>query len=132
MRKYPCLTLSCAVLLLSLLLAAPCLAECNMTSASLDAALAKCDGGNLDCYVGVAVAYPGCSGNIAWYYMILYAPDDPEVVVNRFTYQLPFEYGDELAFVITEAHRVNQREQKAGDRTSANEYPYGQGAPYGQ
>ena len=99
-----------------------------MTSEQLDAAVASCGGDDLDCYVSLAKSNTPCAANIAWYYMIMYAPDNPDTVLNSFLNALPYSNSltEALRTSVSAAYRANQNEQKAGSRTSANEYPYGQ------
>ena len=123
---YPSLWLCCALLFLPFMIAAPSMAQCEMTSVQLDAAAASCTAGDLDCFVSLAKSNASCAANIAWMYMILYAPDNPEAVLNAFLAELPGDYADGLNAAIGAAYRANQAEKTAGSRTSANEYPYGQ------
>ena len=125
-RKHPSLWLFCTLFFLPFMIASPSMAQCTMTSAQLDAAAATCAAGDLDCFVSLAKNNMDCAANIAWYYMILNAPDNPEAVLNSFLSSLPGSYADILTASISAAHRANQNEQKAGSTTSANEYPYGQ------
>jgi len=126
--KNPFLWLCCTLLFIPFLIASPSNAQCTMTSGQLDAAVASCSANDLDCFVSVAKSNLSCAANIAWYYMIMYAPDDPTAVLNSFLNALPDSYSltEGLTASIDAAHRANQSEQKAGSTTSANEYPYGQ------
>jgi hypothetical protein len=109
------------------MIASPSIAQCNMTSAQLDAAMASCNAGDLDCFVSAAKNNVECAANIAWMYMIMYAPDNPDAVLNAFlSGWLPGGYIDEVTNSISAAHRANQAAQNAGSGTSENEYPYGQ------
>jgi hypothetical protein len=123
--KHPSLWLCCALLFLPLMIASPSMAQCEMTSVQLDAAAASCTGGDLDCFVSLAKSNVDCAANIAWMYMILYAPENPDAVLNAFMSGLPGDYTAALTAAINAAYQANQNEQNAGSRTSANEYPYG-------
>lgn len=125
-QKYPALWLCCTLVFLSLMAASPAMAQCTMTSAQIDAAVGSCAGGDLDCFVSLAKSNLSCAANIAWYFMIMYAPDNPDAVLNSFLSELPASYTDALSAAVGAAYRANQGEQKAGSTTSANEYPYGQ------
>ena len=124
--KHPFLWLCCTLLFLPFLVAGPSHAQCTMTSGQLDAAVASCGEDDLDCFVSLAKSNLSCAANIAWYYMIMYAPDNPDAVLNRFLSELPDASFDDVTASIGAAYQANQNEQKAGSRTSANEYPYGQ------
>jgi len=128
LKKYPSIGLFCMLLFFPFMVAGPSLAECNMTSANLDAAVTSCNAGELDCFVSLAKSNISCAANIAWYFMIVYAPDNPDAVLNRFLNALPYSYAltEGLNTSIGAAHRANQNEQKTGSTTAANEYPYGQ------
>ena len=78
----PVMWLCCTLLFLPFLVAGPSNAQCTMTSGQLDAELASCGAGDLDCFVSKAKSNVSCAANIAWYYMIVYAPEDPTVVVH--------------------------------------------------
>jgi len=114
----------CALLFLPFMTAGPTMAQCNMTSVALDAAVASCAAGDLDCFVALAKSNVSCAANIAWMYVILYAPDNPDAVLNAFLAGLPSAYADDLSASIGAAYRANQAEQNAGSTTSTNEYPY--------
>ena len=140
LTKIPVLWLCCTLFFLPFLVAGPSSAQCNMVSAQIDAAAASCDTGDLDCFVSLAKNNVSCAANFAWYYMIVYAPDDPTVVQERFEAALPYSFSlsKDLGTAIDLAYRANRGEQQAGSKTSANEYPSGQGSrsadeqPYGQ
>jgi hypothetical protein len=132
MKRHSFLWMVCILMCLSFMIASQSMAQCSMTSAGLDAAMQSCGAGDLDCFVALAGSNPSCAGNIAWFYMLLNNPDNPEMVLNRFSATVPSAYTDELTASINEAYRVNQVEQKAGSSTSDNEYPFGQGNPYGK
>ena len=114
------------LLVLPFIMTSPSYAQCTMTSGQLDAALASCSEvegeGVLDCFVSLAKSNPPCAANIAWYYMILYAPENPSAAMNRFEAYL----SEDLRKSIITAYQANRYEQNAGSMTSANEYPYGQ------
>ena len=114
------------LLLIPLLTAGTVNAVCTMTAEEIDAAAATCSGGDLDCFVALAKNRPDCAANIAWFYMITYAPENPEAVLNSFSSGLPSSYSDELSAAVDAAYQTNQNQQNAGALTSANEYPYGQ------
>jgi hypothetical protein len=124
--KNPFMWLWCMLLFLPFLVASPSNAQCNMTSGQLDAVMASCGASDLDCFVKKAKNNVSCAANIAWYYMIMYAPDDPDAVLNSFLSELPDSSSDGLTASIDWAYQANQNEQQAGSTTSANEYPYGQ------
>lgn len=140
LTKIPMWWLCCTLLFLPFLVAGPSSAQCNMTSGQLDAELASC--GDLDCFVDKAKGNVSCAANFAWYYMIMYAPEDqsPTVVHDRFLAALPYSFSlsEDLGKAINTAYQANRNQQQAGSRTSANEYPSGQGSrsgdeqPYGQ
>ena len=140
LTKIPVMWLCCTLLFLPFLVAGPSNAQCTMTSGQLDAELASCGAGDLDCFVSKAKSNVSCAANIAWYYMIVYAPEDPTVVRDRFRAALPYSLSlsEDLRVSISAAYRANRNEQQAGSKTSANEYPYGQGSrsadeqPYGK
>ncbi len=117
------------LLFLPFLVAGPSSAQCTMVSGQLDAAVASC-GADLDCFVSLAKSNVSCAANIAWYYMIMYAPEDPTPVLDSFLNALPYSsaLSDDLSVAINAAYQANRNEQKAGSTTSANEYPYGQGS----
>ncbi len=115
-----------AMLLVPFLAVGTVYAQCTMTASEIDAAAATCPGGDLECFVSLASGNPSCAANIAWFYMITYAPDNPELVLNRFLTGLPSSYGDALTNAVNTAYQNNQNQQNAGSLTSANEYPYGQ------
>ena len=54
------------------------------------------------------------------------------MVFDRFSAKVSSDYTDELNASIYGAYGVNQAQQKAGSSTSDNEYPFGQGNPYGK
>ena len=116
----------CGLLLLSFIMAGHSHAQCTMTSGQLDAAVASCKTGDLDCFVSLAKNNVSCAANIAWYYMIVYAPEDPTPVLDSFLYGLPYasDLSDDISAAINAAFQANQNQQKAGSLTSANEYPY--------
>ena len=125
-QKYTGLWLCCTLVFLSFMAASPAMAQCTMTSAQIDAAVGSCAAGDLDCFVSLAKSNVSCAANIAWYYMIMYAPDDPDAVLNRFlSCTSVLFFSDALSAAIGAAYQANQNEQKAGSTTSANEYPYG-------
>ena len=138
LTKIPVKWLCCTLLFLPFLVAGPSHAQCTMTSGQIDAAVASCGGGDLDCFVSLAKANVSCAANFAWYYMIVYAPDNPETVKNSFLAELPNASSDDVTAWIYMAYEANENQQNAGSRTSANEYPSGQGSrsgdeqPYGQ
>ena len=130
--------LCCTLLFLPFLMASPSSAQCTMTSGQIDAAVASCGTGNLDCFVALAKTNVACAANFAWYYMIVYAPDNPDDVKKSFLAELPGTSSDDVTASIYAAYEANENQQNAGSRTSANEYPSGQGSrsadekPYGQ
>jgi len=126
LKRQPSLWICCTLLVLPFIMTSPSYAQCTMTSGQLDAAVSLCGEGDLDCFVSLAKGNPACAANIAWYYMILYAPKDPSAVQNSFQAALPDSLTEELRDSIFMADQANKNEQKAGSRTSANEYPYGQ------
>lgn len=130
LKRQPSLWICCTLLVLPFIMTSLSYAQCTMTSGQLDAALASCgeiEGeGVLDCFVSLAKENTPCAGNIAWYYMILYAPENPSAVVNRFEAALPGSFSADLRKSIITAYQANRYEQKAGSMTSENEYPYGQ------
>ena len=144
LKRQPSLWICCTLLVLPFIMTSPSYAQCTMTSGQLDAALASCGEGEgegvLDCFVSLAKGNAPCAANIAWYYMIVYAPEDPTVVRDRFRAALPYSLSlsEDLRVSISAAYRANRNEQQAGSKTSANEYPYGQGSrsadeqPYGK
>lgn len=117
----------CCMLFLTFIMAGNSHAQCTMTSAQLDAAVSSC-GAELDCFVSLAKSNLSCAPNIAWYYMIMYAPEDPTPVLDSFLNALPYSSSltDDLSVAINAAYQANRNEQEAGSKTSANEYPYGQ------
>lgn len=125
-------TLGCCLMLLLLVATGPCFAQCDITAANLDAAMSACEGNDPGCYAEIAGKIPDCSGNILWHYMMLFSPDDPTQILQLFNTQVPFEYAELLATVAEEAAQVIQTQENAGSRTDVNEYPFGQGIPYGQ
>ena len=126
LKRQPSLWICCMLLVLPFIMTSPSYAQCTMTSGQLDAALASCSEvegeGVLDCFVSLAKRNSPCAANIAWYYMILYAPENPSAAMNRFEAYL----SEDLRNSIITAYQANRYEQKAGSMTSANEYPYGQ------
>ena len=128
LTKHPFMWLWCVLLFLPFLVASPSNAQCNMTSGQLDAVMASCGADDLDCFVSLAKNNLSCAANIAWYYMIMYAPDDPETVKFEFLNKLPYSnaLSESLTAAIGLAYRANQNQEKAGSTASANEYPYGQ------
>jgi len=126
LKNHQFLGLFCLLLFLPFMVAGPSFAECNMTSADLDAEVASCNAGDLECFVSLAKSNISCAANIAWYFMIVYAPDNPDAVLNSFLAELPDSFSDVLTTAIGAAHQSNQNEEKAGSTTAANEYPYGQ------
>ena len=60
--------------------------------------------------------------------MIVYTPDNPDDVKNIFLAELPDAVSDEGTASIYAAYQTNKDEQNAGSKTSANEYPSGQGS----
>lgn len=142
LTKIPVMWLCCTLFFLPFLVAGPSSAQCNMVSAQIDDVAASCGAGDLDCFVSLAKKNASCAANFAWYYMIMYAPEDqdPTLVLDRFLAAVPYSssLSDDLSTAINAAYRVNRKERQAGSRTSANEYPYGQGSrsadeqPYGK
>lgn len=140
--KISVMWLCCALLLLPFLVAGPASAQCTMVSAQIDAAVASCGAGKLNCFVELAKNNVSCAANFAWYYMIIYAPKDqnPADIHDRFLAALPYSssLSDDLYTAIFAAYQTNRNEQQAGSRTSVNEYPAGQGSrsddekPYGK
>ena len=126
LKRQPSLWICCMLLVLPFIMTSPSYAQCTMTSGQLDAAVASCGAGDLDCFVSLAKGNTPCAANIAWYYMILYAPENPSAVVNRFEAALPGSLSEDLRKSIITAYQANRYEQNAGSMTSANEYPYGQ------
>ncbi len=90
--------------------------------------MASCSAGDLDCFVALAKANVSCAANFAWYYMIVYAPKNPDDVKNIFLAELPDSSSGDVTASIYAAYQANANEQNAGSKTSANEYPYGQGS----
>lgn len=136
LKRQPSLWICCTLLVLPFIMTSPSYAQCAMTSGQLDAAVASCNGDDLDCFVSLATKNPACAPNIVWYYMIMYPPDPPDnpsTVQNKFLSALPYSYTLEknLKDAVHFADIANRNEQKAGSETSANEYPYGQDS-YGQ
>jgi hypothetical protein len=127
-QKYPVLWLCCTLVFLSLMAVSPAMAQCTMTSAQIDEAAGSCAAGDLDCFVLLAKRNLSCAANIAWYYMIMYAPDNPTAVKNSFLNELPYSLSleNDLRTATSAAYQANRNEQNAGSTTSANEYPYGQ------
>lgn len=136
MKRHLYLGMGCILMCLLFVVAGQSMAQCDMTSAALDAAVQSCEAGDIDCHIFLAGKNPSCAGNIAWYYMLLNNPDNPQAVLGRFLGAVPGEYANELTASVNEAYRINQEEQRAGSSTSGNEYPFGQGdpgePPYGQ
>jgi len=128
LKRQPSLWICCTLLVLPFIMTSPSYAQCTMTSGQLDAAVASCDGDDLDCFASLAKGNTPCAANIAWYYMIMYAPKDSTAVQAAFLSALPYSPSLEkdLSDSIALARRANRKEQKAGSMTSANEYPYGQ------
>ena len=128
LKRQPSLWICCMLLVLPFIMTSPSYAQCTMTSGQLDAEVASCDGDDLDCFVLLAKNNTACAPNIVWYYMIMYAPDNPSTVQNSFLSALPYSYALEkyLKDAVRLADIANRNEQKAGSETSANEYPYGQ------
>jgi hypothetical protein len=126
------------MLFLPFLVAGPSHAQCTMTSGQIDAAVASCGAGGLECFVALAKKNVSCAANFAWYYMIVYSPDNPDEVKNIFLAELPDASSDDVTASIYAAYQANQTEQQAGSKTSTNEYPSGQGSrsanekPYGK
>ena len=92
LKRQPSLWICCTLLVLPFIMTSPSYAQCTMTSGQLDAAVASCGEGDLDCFVSLAKGNPPCAANIAWYYMIMYAPDDPNAVQNSFLAAFPYSY----------------------------------------
>ena len=128
LSNIPVKWLCCTLLFLPFLVASPSYAQCTMTSGQIDAAVASCGGGDLDCFVSLAKANVSCAANFAWYYMIVFAPDNPDAVKNSFLAELPNASSDDVTTSIYAAYQANTNEQNAGSKTSANEYPFGQGS----
>jgi len=114
------------LLLIPFLSAGTVNAQCTLSGEEIDAAAASCSGGDLDCFVSLAKSNPACAPNIAWFYIITYAPDNPELVLSSFLSGLPSSYGNALTTAVSAAYQANQNQQNAGSLTSPNEYPYGQ------
>ena len=123
------LLMSCILMCLLFMMAGQSLAQCSMTSSALSDAMQDCDTGDTDCFVSLAGNNPSCVGNIAWYYMLLNNPDNPEAVIKLFSATVPIQYADEVAASVNEAYTVNREQQNAGSSTNDNEYPFGQGYP---
>ena len=117
---------------LPFMMAGQSMAQCSMVSSTLSDALQSCGAGDLDCFVFLAGNNPSCVGNIAWYYVLLNNPDNPEAVIKLFSATVPVQYADEVAASVNEAYTVNQDKQNAGSSTDDKEYPFGQGNPYGK
>lgn len=139
MKKKNCcmlFALGCVLVLLPLAFAGPALAQCTMSTQGLDAALGQCQGDDPGCYAEIAAKVPTCAGNILWLYMILYTPDEltQVQVLKLFKAEIPGGQVDPrlLDAVATEAKQVIQNQENAGNRDAYNEYPFGQGTPYGQ
>ncbi len=128
LKRQLSLWICCTLLVLPFVMTSPSYAQCTMTSEQLDKVMASCGAGDLDCFVSLAKDNMPCAANIAWYFMIMYAPDDPNAVLKSFLSAVPYSYSmtESLRISINAAYRANQNEQKAGSMTSANEYPYGQ------
>ena len=128
LKRHPTLWICCSLLLLAFTMVGHSHAQCNMVSEQLDAVMASCGADDLDCFVSLAKNNLSCAPNIAWYYMIMYAPDNPDAVLSSFLNQLPYSdsLSESLTASIGAAHRANQNQQNAGSTTSANEYSYGQ------
>ena len=129
-KKHPVLWLAVVMMLFMSLLTGPAFSQCTMTAASLDAALAQCTGDDIGCYAAAAQKNQSCAGNIAWYYMMVYTPDDPQLVLNKFSDVLDYEYLEDLANVVGQANQVIEEARRTGASTTQNEYRYGQ--VYGQ
>ena len=127
-KRQQILWICCTLLVLPFIMTSPSYAQCTMTSGQIDAAVASCGGGGLDCFVSLAKANVSCAANFAWYYMIVFAPDNPDVVKKSFLAELPDASSDALTASIYAAYQANTNEQNAGSKTSANEYPSGQGS----
>ena len=125
-KRQPILWICCTLLVFSFIMTSLSYAQCAMTSGQIDAAVTSCGAGDLDCFAALAKANVSCAANFAWYYMIVYAPENPDGVKNIFLAELPDSSSDEVTASIYAAYQANENEQNAGSRTSANEYPYGQ------
>ena len=132
LKRRSFLWMGCILMCLPFMMAGQSLAQCNLTSNALSVAMQSCGAKDLDCFLSLAGSNPSCAGNIAWYYVLLNNPDNPEMLLEQFRSSVPYKYTDELTASINEAYRVNREEQTAGSSTSVNEYPFGQGNPYGQ
>ena len=131
-KRHLYLGMGCILMCLLFVVAGQSMAECNMTSAALDAAVQSCEAGDKDCFLSLAGNNPSCASNIAWYYMLLNNPNNPKKVIDLFSDTVPSDDTGEFTAAITEAYEVYQAQQKAGSATSDNEYSYGQGVLYGQ
>lgn len=125
-KRQPIVWICCTLLVLPFIMTSLSYAQCAMTSGQIDAAVTSCGAGDLDCFVALAKTNVSCAANFAWYYMIVYAPENPDDFKNIFLAELPDSSSHEVTASIYAAYQANENQQNAGSRTSANEYPYGQ------
>jgi hypothetical protein len=123
-KKLQSFWLCCTLLFLSLMIAGPLNAQCTKTTAEVEAVVATCSEGDLDCFVSLGAENVDCTAKIAWYYVIRSKPDNPDSVLNSFLIgiekeypslaPIPNSYAEHLSASINAAHRANLREQKTG------------------
>ena len=124
LKKYRSMWLCCALLFLPLMIAGPSNAQCTKTSAQIETAVGSCAEGDLDCFTSLAARNVGCADKIAWYFVILNKPDNPDAVLNSFLIAIekeypnlapiPIAYAENLSASINAAHQANQREREKG------------------
>ena len=124
LKKHQLVWLCCALLLLPFMIASPSNAQCAKTSAQIEAAVALCTEGDLDCFTSMAARNVRCADKIAWYYVILNKPENPDAVLNSFLIAIekeypnlapiPSVYAEGLSASINAAHQANQRERETG------------------
>jgi len=122
--KHRSLWLCCALLFLPLMIAGPSNAQCTKTSGQIEAVVATCSEGDLDCFVSLATKNVDCAAKIAWYYVIRSRPDNLDGILNSFLIgiekeypnlvPIPSSYAENLDASIKAAHRANQHEKKTG------------------
>jgi len=124
LKKHRSLWLCCTLLFLPFMIAGPSNAQCTKTTAQIEAVVATCGKGDLNCFVSLATKNVDCAAKIAWYYVIINKPDNLDGVLNSFLVgiekeypnlaPIPNAYAEHLNASITAAYRAIQHEQKTG------------------
>ena len=124
LKKHRSLGLFCALLLIPFLLANPLHAQCTKTAAQIERAVNSCDKGDQNCYISLAARNMDCADKIAWYYVILNKPDNPDAVLNSFLLgiekknpdlvPIPSAFAERLNASIQKAHELNLKEKETG------------------